>query len=349
MNNMTLEEALEMAEVIPFAEENKVITVDNDLRTITVPGAVSLLGVESDDEVLRLNWKMPKDYGEFDLSEFDIYINYQNEKNDGDAYPVSDKKVLDDYITFSWLVGRTAVISSGKTTFSVCMKKLDNAGNVIKEFNTTTVSLPVLGGLETVYKIVQKNPELFDQIVARLKILEETPVSEEVIAFAVSKHLAENPLTAEDVQARPDDWMPTAKEVGALPDDTEIPEVPDALPNPHALTIKQGNETITYNGYGAVEVTVPGENPMRIEKGSTDTVVELEAGDKYYVFPEMETLTYTITGEGEVHFFFQSGATPTEVVHPSGVNVGSLTVEANKIYEISVMENMLTYQSWAVS
>lgn len=87
----------------------------------------------------------------------------------------------------------------------------------------------------------------------------------------------------------------------------------------------------------------------RIEKLSTDTTVTLEP-NKLYVFPEMESLTYTLgEGTGEVHFIFKSGATATRVVHPSGVNVGSFSVDANKVYEVSILEGLLTSQNWSVS
>ena len=128
-----------------------------------------------------------------------------------------------------------------------------------------------------------------------------------------------------------------------------IPTVPTTLPNPNALTITYGDQTHTYDGSEAIAITIETGGIERIEKLATDTTVTLEP-NKLYVFPEMESLTYTIAeGTGEIHFIFKSGATATRVVHPAGVNVGSLTIEANKIYEISVLENMLTWQSWAVS
>lgn len=133
--------------------------------------------------------------------------------------------------------------------------------------------------------------------------------------------------------------------------------IPTTLPNPHKL-IFQGAITAEYDGSGAVTVTIPSGNggsvTERIEKLSTDTEVELQP-NKLYIFPEMDTLTYTLAEISdnsvlnEYHFVFQSGATATEVVHPESVNIGSFAVEANKIYEISIMEGLLTSQSWAVS
>lgn len=124
---------------------------------------------------------------------------------------------------------------------------------------------------------------------------------------------------------------------------------PKKLPNPQALTIMYGGKTHAYDGSEAIAITIETGGIERIEKLDTDTTVTLEP-NKLYIFPEMASLTYTIgEGTGEVHFIFRSGATATRVVHPSNVNIGSFTVDANKVYEVSILEGLLTSQSWAVS
>lgn len=128
-----------------------------------------------------------------------------------------------------------------------------------------------------------------------------------------------------------------------------IPTVPTTLPNPQALTITYGGRTYTYDGSEALAITIETGGIERIEKLDTDTTVTLEP-NKLYVFPEMESLTYTIgEGTGEVHFIFRSGATATRVVHPSNVNIGNFSVDANKVYEVSILEGLLTSQNWSVS
>ena len=128
-----------------------------------------------------------------------------------------------------------------------------------------------------------------------------------------------------------------------------IPTVPTKLPNPQSLTITYGGKNHTYDGSEAIAITIETGGIERIEKLSTDTTVTLEP-NKLYVFPKMESLTYTIgEGTGEVHFIFRSGATATRVVHPTGVNIGSFTVESNKVYEVSILEGLLTSQNWSVS
>lgn len=95
--------------------------------------------------------------------------------------------------------------------------------------------------------------------------------------------------------------------------------------------------------------------PVRIEKTSSDSTAEIDP-NKLYIFPEMLSLTYTLATPSdtsianEYHFVFRSGATATELVHPANVSVpDNFTIEKNKVYEISVLEGCLAYQSWAVS
>ena len=127
-----------------------------------------------------------------------------------------------------------------------------------------------------------------------------------------------------------------------------IPTVPTTLPNPQFLTITYGGKEYTYDGSEAIAITIETGGIERIEKLSTDTTVTLEP-NKLYVFPEMESLAYTIKGTGEVHFIFRSGAMATRVVHPTGVNIGSFSVDVNKVYEVSILEGLLTSQNWSVN
>ncbi len=132
-----------------------------------------------------------------------------------------------------------------------------------------------------------------------------------------------------------------------------------------SVTIKaDGHLQIDYNDGTNVDVgKVTGNDgldgtsgvPVRVEKTASDTTVELEP-NKLYVFPEMASLTYTLATPSdtsianEYHFVFRSGATATELVHPAIVSVpDGFAVEKNKVYEISILEGCLAYQSWAVN
>lgn len=188
---MTLEEALE-ASVQSNAEDNEVIIIDNDLRKITIPASITLLGVESDENVRALHFQMPKTYKGLDLSEFAIRINYMNANNAGDVYAVDDSEISGENIVFTWTVGRVACMYKGNTKFIVCLKKKDASGNVLKEFNTSLASLPVLEGLETTEAVVAENPDIIEQILTRLDNVTEIP--QEKVTEAVSTYMEANPI-----------------------------------------------------------------------------------------------------------------------------------------------------------
>lgn len=131
--------------------------------------------------------------------------------------------------------------------------------------------------------------------------------------------------------------------------------IPSKLPNPQKLTF-EGAVSAEYDGSGAVVVTIPnGQGTERIEKGTVDTDVTLEP-NKLYIFPEMTTLNITLSEDidesivNEYHFVFQSGATATTFTLPDTINMpDGFSVDANKIYEISILETMMLSQSWAVN
>ena len=308
---MTIEEALEASAVELV---NDTFLVNPESRVITVPESKKIFGVYNDGNTERKHFRCPKIVGDnIDLSAMHLYINYQNANGQKYPYLVEDVQKDGDYITFSWLIGPDVVAYKGQVKFILCAKK----GTEL-EWNTTLAEGVVLEGLEATEEVVDRNPDIIEQILTRLDNVTEIP--QEKVSSAVEEYMAKNPIN-----------------------------IPKKLPNPQALTITYGGQTHTYDGSEALAITIETGGIERIEKLATDTTVTLEP-NKLYIFPEMESLTYTIgEGTGEVHFIFKSGATATRVVHPSGVNIGSFTVESNKVYEVSILEGLLTSQNWSVS
>lgn len=308
---MTIEEALEASAVELV---NDTFLVNPESRVITVPESEKIFGVYNDGNTERKHFRCPKIVGDnIDLSAMHLYINYQNANGQKYPYLVEDVQTDGDYITFSWLIGQDVVAYKGQVKFILCAKK----GTEL-EWNTTLAEGVVLEGLEATEEVVNRNPDIIEQILTRLDNVTEIP--QEKVSSAVEEYMTKNPIN-----------------------------IPKKLPNPQSLTITYGNQTHTYDGSEAIAITIETGGIERIEKLSTDTTVTLEP-NKLYIFPEMASLTYTIgEGTGEVHFIFKSGATATRVVHPDGVNIGSFNVDANKIYEVSILEGLLTSQNWSVS
>lgn len=354
---MTIEEALAASVVEPV---NDILEIDPETRVITVPASEKLFGVASDGNSERKHFRCPKIVGDnIDLSTMHLYINYQNGNGNKDSYMIQDMAVSGDYITFSWVLSRNVSAYKGNVRFIFCAKKADNSGNLVNEWNTTLAEGTVLEGLEATDEVVARNPDIIEQILTRLDNVSEIP--QEKVTEAVDQYMTANPISVpkklsdlqDDAEHRTvtdtekQEWNGKSDFSGSYND---LADAPPTLPNPKALTITYGGKSQTYDGSEALAITIEtGGGIERVEKLATDTTVTLEP-NKLYIFPEMESLTYTIgEGTGEVHFIFKSGATSTRVVHPAGVNIGSFSVESNKVYEVSILEGLLTSQNWSVS
>ena len=206
-----------------------VITVNADLRTMTIPAALTLLGVESDDDVNEIMFVLPQYYENTDLSTFEARVNYMNANGDGDVYIAQDFEVTPTItgsgstgseLTFTWIVGRNACAYVGDTKFIVCLKKFDSNSNVVQEFNTTVYSLPVLEGLETTDAVVQQNADIIEQILQKI---------DEAGTIDLTNYYTKSQTDAAIANA-----------------------IPTALPNPEALTI---NGT-AYDGSAAVSMEI---------------------------------------------------------------------------------------------
>ena len=131
-------------------EYEDVCMIDLNARTISIPENLQVVGVESDEDVTRRKFKMPWKYGEVNLSSFNIRINYRNAAGGEDVYIVTDMKVTDDVMTFSWLLPRKAMRAKGDILFVVCMTLPDSAEDdgIGREWNSTLATFKVLEGLE---------------------------------------------------------------------------------------------------------------------------------------------------------------------------------------------------------
>lgn len=166
-------------------------TIDPITRQITIPEGLKLVGVEGDEDVTRRKFRMPWAYGEVDLSEFEVRINFRNAKGEGDIYLVEDLVKDGEEMTFSWLLSRKAMRYKGDIQFIVCMPLMgDEDDGIQQEWNTTLGAFTVLEGLEVNPIPTQEEAD----VVAQLLRLAKEAVSDEQIASAVDKYLEENPV-----------------------------------------------------------------------------------------------------------------------------------------------------------
>lgn len=112
----------------------------------------------------------------------------------------------------------------------------------------------------------------------------------------------------------------------------------------------QVNSTGTATGWEAMQAA-----PVQ-EITITDTQVqETIDPNKFYVFPNPGQMDIVFGAAqagivNEYHFRFTSGSTPTELSLPGSVIIpDDFYVEANTVYEISIIDNYMVYSSWAVN
>lgn len=110
------------------------------------------------------------------------------------------------------------------------------------------------------------------------------------------------------------------------------------------------NEIKTINGEsiigdGNIQIEADVSLISRVEKTADDTTVSLDP-NTLYVFPEMTSLSISLNAPkdtsivNEYHFIFESGTTATTFSLPSNLKVDAYSIDANKIYEVSILESI---------
>lgn len=99
-----------------------------------------------------------------------------------------------------------------------------------------------------------------------------------------------------------------------------------------------------------------GTEPRVPISASSPTIPPLSPNTLYVFTGDATALNIQLTAPSdsnianEYHFIFNSGATPTTLSVPSGIHwPDGFAVEANHVYEVSILENNMTAQGWAVS
>lgn len=154
-------------ELLNASNEATTCTINPDTREIIVPEKYKVLGVFSDEKVTKIPFTCPRVVGNnVDLTEYNLYINYQNASGASNAYLIDDIVVSGDNITFSWLLSRYVTFSQGVVKYSFCAKKLDG-DTISNEWNTTIATGLVIQGLEATREIIEENPDIIESLISK--------------------------------------------------------------------------------------------------------------------------------------------------------------------------------------
>ena len=154
-------------ELLNASNEVTTCTINSDTREIIVPEKYKILGVFSDEKVTKIPFTCPRVVGNnVDLTEYNLYINYQNASGASNAYLIDDLVVSGDNITFSWLLSRYVTFSPGVVKYNFCAKKLDG-DTISNEWNTTIATGLVIQGLEATREIIEENPDIIEALISK--------------------------------------------------------------------------------------------------------------------------------------------------------------------------------------
>lgn len=133
---------------------------------------------------------------------------------------------------------------------------------------------------------------------------------------------------------------------GGIPSSDLAQSVQDSLDL--ADTALQSAPVSSVNGRTGA-VTGLQEELTVVSKTASDTSQTL-AEDTFYIWPTMSSLTITCPATGGPYAFrFGSGSTATTLTMTGITMPDSFTVEADRVYEINVLEGYGVATSWAVS
>ena len=198
-------------------------------------------------------------------------------------YRPSDIEVTEEYIIFSWLVGRFACKVKGNVEFSICMVDLTGDGIVIdREFNTTPSILPVLKGKEVTAAIVEDERDALAAI-AKMAAEEGNKAAEKAAEeAAVAKNL---PYIDPDTH----EWMVWDVDMNAYVSSGVSAEGPeDLLDVRNAINRIEGKLSLTLvNGTIASANGADTNNPARLRTDfmeAQDIYLTSDDGIKHAVY-----------------------------------------------------------------
>lgn len=290
----------------PVLMGNEILTIDADTRTIEVPSDF-LLGVETDNDAERVKFQCPKIVGDnLDLSQYHIYIHYQNAKGEKGKYLCDDIEDGGENITFSWLLSQKVTLYKGQTKFLVCAKKTDQETIV---WNTTLASGTVLEGLDVDEDIIQQNDDVIEQILLRLEKIEESggtgDINNAKVTFTEAEERTniESQETMSTLFGKIKKWFTDLKTVaftGSYMDLSNKPDIPtktSELSNDSGFLTSVPSEYVTDTELDGKGYALASDIPTKTSELTNDSNFLTSIPEEYVTDTELEEKGYAQTSD----------------------------------------------------
>ena len=148
------------------------LTIDSNLRKITVPQQLYNIGVAGDHLCEEIFFECPRYFDGNDLSEHDCVVRYINAGKEYGEFNVTNMTINDDSLLFGWEIDNYVTRYSGVINFTVQFNTV--LDGIKYQWQTTPAQLNILAGLNIEQTITEKDDVLFRTLSNQVKNLQKT-------------------------------------------------------------------------------------------------------------------------------------------------------------------------------
>ena len=180
LNSLSASNGIYARTVDPSTEEHIIV---GDDRVITVPNSLKRIAVQYDHNVETVTFDCPRFWDGLDMSEMVIYINYICQDKSMGAY-LAQNIVVDEsdetIMHFDWTISSNVTNVAGNLAFLVCIKKTKEDSSELENHWNSELNeeMYISKGLECDEYIEQKYPDIYTQLLLRIKVNEEIMASD---------------------------------------------------------------------------------------------------------------------------------------------------------------------------
>ena len=150
-------------------DEEPVIQIEADLRTIIIPDVLKNIAVTGDHLSETIYFSCPRYFDGEDLSKHTCIVRFINAGNEYGEDETVDMTVEDDSLKFGWSLDNRVTRYRGTIQFTIQFE----TGNVDYQWQTTPAELNILPGIDVEETITDKDDTLFRSLTRQISDLQD--------------------------------------------------------------------------------------------------------------------------------------------------------------------------------
>ena len=294
------------------------IVIGND-RFITVPEELKRIGVQYDHNIETVTFDCPRYWDGIDMSKMRVYINYMNANGEVGCY-LANNIIIDfadsSIMHFDWTISRNVTMYKGNIRFIVCIRKVNEMGNVINDWNSELSSdMFVSEGLESQTNIEESYPDIITSLLERMDAVEAYKVIDTTLTKsgipADSKTVGNK---VNELQGEIDNIVLAASGSGDV-----TAEVVQARVNASGTTYKTLKARLDYMDRGYTPIL-----GLTWEKGGITNIGINYTGDTAYMNSHYRSSYFSIAPNTEYNLVAPVDKTLDLKLYKDGVYVGAI-------------------------